>query len=114
MASFARRATSGGTHKMKLNNTTAADYLQSSKDARYTQLIAKLGKMEAAQIKSELAKMHDEARSLPKRDAWESDQLHIMANAAANHYFLIMNPEMAHGENLEHAIKRGFPIPQMA
>ena len=96
------------------NHTTAAAYLQSTKAARYARLLAKLSKMEALQIKSELAKMHNKARTLPKRDAWEADQLHTMANGAANHYFLIMNPEMAYGENLEHAIKRGLPIPQMA
>lgn len=95
-------------------NTTAAAYLQSTKAARYARLIAKLGKMEAPQIKSEIIKMHEKARALPNRDAWEADQLHTLANGAANHYFLILNPEMAYGENLEHAIKRGLPIPQQA
>lgn len=96
------------------NTATAAAYLQSTKAARYARLLAKLSKMEAPQIKSEIAKMHDKARSLPKRDAWEADQLRTMANGAANHYFLILNPEMAYGENLEHAINRGLPIPQAA
>ena len=100
---------------LRMSNTaTAAAYLQSTKAARYARLLAKLSKMEAPQIKSEIAKMHDKARSLPKRDAWEADQLRTMANGAANHYFLILNPEMAYGENLEHAINRGLPIPQAA
>ena len=95
------------------NKLTAAAYLQFTKAARYDRLLAKLSKMEAPQIKSEIGKMHDKARSLPKRDAWEAEQLHTMANGAANYYFLILSPEMAYGENLEHAISRGLPIPQM-
>jgi hypothetical protein len=103
-----------GECSVVMKNSTAIEKLNATKESRLESLISKLSKMGAEEIKSQLAKMHNRARTLPKRAEWEADQLHTMANAAENYFFLVLNPEKAFGANLEYAIKRGLPVPQIA
>jgi hypothetical protein len=97
-----------------MSNTTTAQQYAANKAARYARLLAKLSKMDAPQIKTELRKMHDKAHALPKREQWESDMLHSMANGAENHFYLILNPDQATPENIQWANNHGKPVPQFA
>ena len=82
------------------------------RQAKYERLISSLSKMSADQIREKLNSMRKIAASLPSWKSFETQQLRRNANDAEGYFFLILNPEFAFGENLEHAMRKGFPIPQ--
>ncbi len=93
--------------KMNIWEKAAAD-----RQSKCDRLISSLSKMSADQIREKLDSMRRIAASLPSWKSFEAQQLRRNANDVENHFFLILNPQFAFGENLEHANRKGFPIPQ--
>jgi len=90
--------------------TTITSYAV-ARQSKFANLIAMLAVMPSEGIKAEITNMRSKARSLPPRKSWDADQLRLMTNDAENHFFLILNPDLANGENLAHAIANNLPTP---
>ena len=99
---------------MSAFNTATIDQYASAKEKRRNAFIVRLSKLNPIEIQQSINQTHESARLLPKKDAFKAEELHNFANDAENYFYLILNPAMAFGENLNHAIKRGYPIPESA
>jgi hypothetical protein len=82
-----------------------------ARQSKFANLIARLKAMSPEQIKREITGMRSKAHSMPPKRSWGADQLRIMANDAENHFFLVLNPGLACGENLAHAMAHNLPLP---
>lgn len=96
---------------MNATNTSHFDQLTARRAAQFSAMAGKLTKKDAAEIAVEIGAMREKAHRMPRRMAYEADCLRNLAAKLENHLWLLIHPEQATEENINHAKAHGFAIP---